>query len=64
MKIKTILGVLLILALVMGSTGVAVADDQDQIQDRVDWIDTDGDGIGDVPLQDGTCDSCTCPCAQ
>ena len=60
MKIRTIIGVLLVLALVLGSTGIVIAEPGDgdgdgpaQDQDRDDWIDTDDDGIPDSPPGDG-----------
>ena len=59
MKIRTIIGVLLVLALVLGSTGAAfAANDADgngmPDRDRTQWTDTDDD-ILDSSLKDGTC---------
>jgi hypothetical protein len=60
MKIRTIIGLLLVLALVIGSTGIGAADgdgipdeegdgEPDQIQDQLhlDWIDDLPPGDGD-----------------
>jgi hypothetical protein len=39
MKIRTIVGILLVFALVLGSTGIAAADDKDRDRDRTCWDD-------------------------
>ena len=64
MKIRTIVGVLLVFALVLGSTGIgaAVGPNSDESGPSVDkghgdrdsWSDPDGDGIF-LPPQDMTC---------
>lgn len=60
MKIRTIIGVLLVLTLVLGSTGAAFAandanEDGMPDRDRIQWTDTDDDGILDSPPKDGSC---------
>ncbi|MBC2697400.1 MAG: hypothetical protein HF976_03290 [ANME-2 cluster archaeon] len=60
MKIRTIIGVLLVLALVLGSTGSTFAandanEDGMPDRDRIQWTDTDDDSILDSPPKDGLC---------
>jgi hypothetical protein len=66
MKIRTIVGLLLVFALVLGSTGFVAADGvvtptpdgdgPDQIQDRDDWIcDEEGENCAPPGDGDGVC---------
>jgi hypothetical protein len=65
MKIRTIVGVMLVLALVLGSTGIGAADqnDCDGDRDRDCWVDGEPPGVGSCNVDcEPDCDGPNCKC--